>query len=166
MARHASLKIACVLALALAWPAAALAQPPSPEAIAAARELIAASDTAEQMKTLVPLIMRQMKPAIARGRPEIEKAYDEVMPLILKAMNSHIDEFIEAAASIYARNFTVDEMKQITAFYRQPVGQKLLQKLPVVMQESMALGQTFGQVIADDLRDQMTRELRSRGHDI
>lgn len=164
MARQASLKIACVLALALAWPGAALAQPP--EAMAAARELIAASDTAEQMKTLVPIIMRQMKSTIARGRPEIEKAYDEVMPLIIKAMNSHIDEFIEAAASIYARNFTIDEIKEITAFYRQPVGQKLLQKLPVVMQESMILGQKFGQVVAEDLRDQMTRELRSRGHDI
>ncbi len=166
MAQHASLKIACVLALALAWPGAAMAQPPAPEAMAAARELIAASDAAGQMKTLVPLIMRQMKPAIARGRQEIEKAYDEAMPLILEVMNSHIDEFIEAAALIYARNFTVDEMKQIAEFYRQPAGQKLLQKLPVVMQESMALGQRFGQVIADDLRDQMTRELRSRGHDI
>ncbi len=165
MTRYA-LKIVCVLAVALAWPGAALPQSASPETMAAARELIAASNAADQMKNIVPLFMQQMKPAIAQGRPEVERAYDAAMPLVLEAMNSHIDAFIEAAATIYARNFTVDELRQITAFYRQPVGQKLLQKLPIVMQESLALGQQFGQIIASDLRDQMIRELRNRGHNI
>jgi hypothetical protein len=42
---------------------------------------------------------------------------------------------------LYAREFTEAELKQLTAFYKSPVGLKLAQKQPLIMQTSMAIGQ-------------------------
>jgi len=54
----------------------------------------------------------------------------------------------------------------IVAFYRGPTGQKFVQKLPLITQESMVIGQRFGQAIAAELRSRIVDELRKRGHDI
>ena len=61
---------------------------------------------------------------------------------------------------------TAGEMGEVTAFFRTPTGQKLLQKYPALMQDSMALGQTFGQAIAPELQNRIVDELRKRGHSI
>jgi hypothetical protein len=57
-------------------------------------------------------------------------------------------------------------MRQMMTFYRSPVGQKVLEKMPVVMQESMSVGQAFGQRVGVELRTRMIEELRKRGHSI
>jgi hypothetical protein len=96
----------------------------------------------------------------------VAQAYDAIVPLMLEIMNSQIEAFVDALAIVYARNFTTDELREIAIFYRTPAGQKLLKTLPVVMQETMVLGQKFGEVIAKDLEDKIVKELRKRGHDI
>jgi hypothetical protein len=73
---------------------------------------------------------------------------------------------VDGIALIYARNFTADELRQLTAFYRGPIGQKFLEKMPQIAQESMAMGQKFGQELAGNLRDRIIEELRKRGHNI
>jgi uncharacterized protein len=155
-----------ILALAVFGGRHAVAQSQSPDAIAAARELVAASRAAEQLKTLLPIIMQQLKPAIVQGRAEVGRDFDSVMPQLIEAMSARSEAFAEGIAAIYARTFTVDELQQVTAFYRGPVGQKFLEKMPVIAQESMAMGQKFGQEIAGELRSRMIDELRKRGHNI
>lgn len=156
----------CLLALFLAWPGTALSQKASPEALAAAKELIIATNAADQFKTLGPLLMQELKPAIVQNRPQVERAYDELMPKMLEGMNSELGAIMEATAIIYANNFSVEEMREVAAFYSRPVGQKLLQKMPVVMQQSMQMGRKFGESLARDLDEKMRGELRKRGHNI
>ena len=55
------------------------------------------------------------------------------------------DELIDLMATVYARNFTAAELHDVTAFYRTATGQKLLEKLPAVMQQAMTAGQQFAQ---------------------
>jgi hypothetical protein len=158
-----------VLVLALMGCRPATAQSPpasSPETLAAASELVAASHAAEQLKTLLPLIMQQLKPAIVQGRPEIARDYDVVMPALIESMTARSDAFAAGIAEIYAHTFTADELRQVTAFYHSPVGQRFLEKMPVIAQESMAMGQKFGQEVAGEMRNRMIEELRKRGHAI
>jgi hypothetical protein len=157
---------AIVLALTLLCGSTAVAQTPSPDSAAAARELVVTMRAADQLKNLMPVILQQLKPAIVQGRPQVEKDYDAVMPLILEGMTARSSEFVDLVASVYARNFTADEIRQVTAFYRSPVGQKFLEKMPVVTQESFAAGQKWGQAVAGDMRTRIIEELRKRGHNI
>jgi hypothetical protein len=142
------------------------AQPAPNEAMRAAQELITIMRATDQIKQIMPTIMRALKPAIVQGRPEVERDYDTLMPLLLGSMNARMDELVGQMASVYARNFTPDEMRQLTAFYRSPLGQKLLEKMPTVMQESMSLGQAWGQQIGGELQQRMIDELRKKGHNI
>jgi uncharacterized protein len=154
-----------ILALSLLSGRQAAAQS-QPDAMAAARELVTTSRAADQLKTLLPLIMQQLKPAIVQGREEVGRDYDAVMPQLIEAAGARSDAFAEGVAVVYARNFTADELRQVTASYRGPVGQRFLEKMPVIAQESMAMGQKFGQEIAAELRSHMIEELRKRGHRI
>jgi uncharacterized protein len=142
------------------------AQPVPEDALPAARELIAVTRATEQIKQMLPAIMQALKPAIVQGRPDVERDYNAVMPVLLNAVNARIGEMVDQMAAVYARNFTPDEMRQLVAFYRGPLGQKFLEKMPTVMQESMSVGQAFGQQIAGELRSRMIEELRKKGHDI
>jgi hypothetical protein len=155
--------IAAVVVLS-AGPAAP--QSPSVDAMAAARDLVAASRSTDQIKALLPLIVQQIKPLVVQNRPEVERDFDQLMPLMLEMMNSQLGAFTEALTQIYARNFTADELRQVQAFYHTPVGQKLLDRMPAIAQESMALGQKVGQAIAGELKGRVIEELRKRGHNI
>lgn len=142
------------------------AQQGSPDAVAAAKELVVTMRAADQLRTLFPMIMQQLKPAIVQGRPEVEKDYDASLPQILEAANARMAEFADAIAAVYAQHFTADELRQLSAFYKGPVGQKFLQNMPAIMQDSMAVGQKFGASLAEDMRSRMSDELRKKGHKI
>jgi uncharacterized protein len=150
--------VVCLVVVSLAWPGKALPQTASPDALAAAKELMTEARLADQINTMLPAIMQQLKPLIAKGNPLIERDYDALVPVMMKIMNSRMDE--------YARHFTAEEMRQVVGFYRTPAGRKFLQKQPEVFEESMALGQQFGQAMARDVQDRMSEELRKRGHNI
>jgi hypothetical protein len=157
--------IAC-LAAGLLIAAPARAQSPSPEAIAAAQELMATMRATDQLKAILPMIMQNLKPAIVQNRPQVEHDFDEISRRLLEGFNARVNEVIALTAAIYARNFSTEELRELTVFYRGPLGQKLLQKQPTVMQESMAMGQRFGQEIGREAGEQMVNELRKRGHAI
>jgi len=142
------------------------AQTPSPDAMAAARELIVTMHAVDYFKATMPALMQAMKPAIAQNRPEVERDYDAMVPLVLEGMNTRMNDLIEQVAVLYAKNFTADELREAVAFYRGPTGQKIVQKLPAITQESILIGQRWGQSIGGELRGRMIDELRKRGHNI
>jgi hypothetical protein len=126
-----------ILLLALLHGGPAVTQSTSPDTMAAARELVAAMRATDQFKAIFPVLMQQLKPGIVQGRPAVERDYDTIVPAMLEIFSARSGEIVGAVAAIYARNFTVDEMQQVISFYRTPVGQKLLDKLPVIFQESV-----------------------------
>jgi len=158
------LVLAAIALLAFGRPG--LSQTASPEATAAAKELVEAMRATDQLKLVMPMLMQQLKPAIVQGRPEVERDYDAIVPQMLAAADARMGEFASSIAAIYATHFTADELRQLAGFYRGPVGQKFLQIMPRIMQDSMTIGQKFGESIALDTRNRMIEELRKRGHKI
>ena len=137
----------------------------SPDAVAAAKNLMEVMKAADNVKAMMPALMRALKPAIAQNRPEVERELDALAPYLLEEMNSRLDEILNQIAAIYARNFTVAELKELAAFYASPTGQKVVQRLPSVTQESMVVGQQWGQAVGAELQRRMRDELRKKGHD-
>jgi uncharacterized protein len=153
--------VACLLLL----PASSLrADPPAADAMEAARSLVTTMKLADQYKALLPAILLGLRPALTQDRPEIERDYDAMMPMIADAFTPYYTSMVDGIAAIYATNFTVAELKDIEAFYRQPTGQKMLEKMPVISQQALAVGQEIGRKAADDLRQRLTEALRQRGH--
>jgi len=163
MRRFSSL-LALVALLLSAAPT--LAQTPPADAVAAARELIVTMKAADTFKAILPSIVKALKPAIVQNRPEVDRDFDAVMPILLEGMSARVNEVIDQVATLYARVFTAAELREITAFYRGPTGQKFVNNQTVIMQESMTIGQQFGQTVARELQSRVIEELRKRGHKI
>ncbi len=52
-----------------------------------------------------------------------------------------MDELFAEMTPLYARRFSVAEIKQIAAFYKTPVGRKMLSLTPEIMSESVQISQ-------------------------
>ena len=165
MRRHSWMLTVCLMVCLFA-PEPARSQTPSPDTIAAARELLVTLGGVDQIKATMAIVMKTLKPAIVQNRLEVERDFDAMLPLVLESFNARMNEVIDQIAAVYARTFTADELREAVAFYRGPTGQKSVQKLPALLQESMAVGQRFGQSIGNELRGRMIDGLRKRGHNI
>lgn len=158
--------VACLLAVSLLSPGKVLAQAPSPEALAAAKELMAVSKMTDQLRQILPNVTQQVRTLIVTANPRVEKDFDAFAPVMRAAMEARLQAFVDEGAKIYARHFTAEELRQVTVFYRTPTGEKFIREQPEVMKESMALGQQWGQAVGQEVYKQMIEELRKRGHDI
>ncbi len=140
------------------------AQTPSPDAMTAARSLVTTMKLSDQYKALLPGILLGLRPALTQDRPEIERDYDAMMPTIVDAFAPYYNAIVDNIATVYASNFTAGELREIEAFYRQPVGQKFLAKSAALAQQSNQVGQDSSRKAADDLRARLTEALRQKGH--
>jgi uncharacterized protein len=151
-------------ALILIAPVRAQSLNPDPEAAAAARELVDTIKLGDQFKAILPTIFQHLKPAFVQKRPEVERDFDAMMPVLQDRMGARIGELMDAVVLIYALNFTAAELRDLTAFYHTPAGQKFLQKTPIITQQTMLAGQKFGQSAGAEAEKQMLEELRKKGH--
>lgn len=139
------------------------ATPPSPENLAAARQLVQVMKATDQFKALLPSIFEALKQAIVQDRPDVAKQYDAIIPIVTAGAMKRLDQFADLLANIYARNFSLDELHDLIAFYQTPTGQKLIARQPTIARESLAAGQQFGRELVADLQQQIQDELRKRG---
>jgi hypothetical protein len=70
------------------------------------------------------------------------------------------EDLVNMVVPVYDRNFTAEEIEGMIVFYSSPLGQKVLAKLPVVMQESMQIGQDWGQ----ELAKKVFQKLQQKGY--
>ncbi len=83
--------------------------------------------TPEQQERLKQLFDQSMGSYVKRMKVKI----GEVMPL-----NELINDVYYPA---FSKHFTVAEIKELTAFYESPIGQKFISTTPTVMQESTTI---------------------------
>jgi hypothetical protein len=140
------------------------AQTPSPEAMTAARSLVTTLGLSDQYKALLPVILLGLKPVLTQERPEMERAFDAVLPKMAEAYAPYYTAMVDAAATVYANNFTVDELREIEAFYGRPAGKKLLEKSQAIAQQSTQVGQETGRKATEALRARLTELLRQTAH--
>ena len=106
------------------------------QAIRKLMELTGAGDLGAQVSQQ---LLGQMRPAF----PQVpESAWVEFAELLNPA------ELTQLAIPIYDRHFTMGELQALIDFYTTPVGQQVVKKLPIVEEESIAIGQQWGQTKA------------------
>lgn len=80
------------------------------------------------------------------------------------------DAMKEVYVDIYMDVFTEDEIKEMTAFYQSPLGRKMLQKMPLLLQTTFARTQEMIQKKMPDIQKRLesyTSDLESKyGKDV
>lgn len=72
---------------------------------------------------------------------------------------SLLDELVP----IYARHFTHQDVRNMIAFYETPLGRKMLEVTPRIMQESMQLGQQWALRVMPGVQEKVTARLKAEG---
>jgi hypothetical protein len=170
---------ASVLAFALAFaaftpteaqqpPTAAAPQAPvaanvDPARLAAARQLLVATNTDTQFTTIIPLMFRQMRQSLPAQGPQQQTEVNKVIEEIQKQFIDRRGEILDQIARLYADKFTADEMNTLAEFYRSPIGQKFIGAMPDLAADAMRLGTSWGQQIGREAQQKIREELQKRG---
>ncbi|MGE5156690.1 MAG: DUF2059 domain-containing protein [Gemmatimonas sp.] len=163
----ASLLLALVVAglPAGAQPAAA-PKPPSPAAIAAAKEILALKHASAMYTNAVPNIVQRTKDTLLQTNLNYQKDLDEVAVIVAKNLAGREKEIGDGMAQIYASEFTEQELKDLVTFYKSPLGQKLLTTEPQAIQMSMNYMNQWAQHFAEIVNGEFRAEMRKRGKQI
>lgn len=157
-----------VLAIVVAGAAAAQKAPAGsdPAAVAAARELLIAMGSMKQFEVAIDTMSRGMADAFKRQAPAKAQEIDEVMALMAAKFNARKEEMLTLVAPLYAEKFTPAELNEIGAFYKTPIGQKMIATQPEILQRSMQIGMAWGQAIGQEVEQEARKELKKRGVDL
>ena len=97
-----------------------------------------------------------MESTIAQIRQLAPDVPDEWWDRVIEKID--YEELNRLLIPVYARNFTVEELDGIVAFYRTPVGQSVLEKMPAVFEDSLLVGQHWGLSIAQEIMEDLEAE--------
>jgi hypothetical protein len=158
--------------LALAGvPAGAQQQPPplkpaSPAAIAAAKEILTMKNASAMYANAVPNIVHQTKEALLQANLNYQKDLNEVAVIVAQKLAGREKEIGDGMATVYANEFTEQELKDLLTFYKSPLGQKLLSSEPKAIQSSMSYMNQWAQRFAETVNGEFRAEMRKRGKEI
>ena len=158
------------LALGLAMggvPAGAQPAPkPTPAAIAAAKEILAMKNAGAMYAKAVPNIVHQTKEALLKDNLNYQKDLNEVEVIVAQKLAGREKEIDTGMANVYASEFTEQELKDLVAFYKSPLGQKLLTAEPMAIQRSMGYVTQWAQQFSEVVNGEFRAEMRKRGKEI
>jgi hypothetical protein len=162
-------RILAIGLVALALPAVTavtLAQAPDPARLAAAKAMMEASRVDRQFEQVIPLLLDRLKESFRNVAPERRAIIDNVFEQMQSRFLSRRGELLDEIAGLYARRLEAAEMQAVAEFYRSPVGAKLIDAQPQIMQESIMAGLRWGQRIGREIEEEARRELKRRGVDL
>jgi uncharacterized protein len=116
--------------------------PPSDDSMRAAKELVSVVSpgmVSDLVATLTAQLWPKMEAALLLRNFDIDPAtLAELRKEFERIVVTDISETMNGLPAIYARYFTTQEMRDLTAFYRTPTGTKSLKVLPQATFEIIA----------------------------
>ncbi len=158
-----------LLALALcvftvARPEAASAEDLTPAKradIARMLETTGALNIGRQMSSYV---VQQYTDSLRRLRPDIPaNALATLPPVVDQVIAENLARFADMMIPVYHKHFTHDEIRQLLVFYESEVGRKSIKVLPSLVQESMTLGQKWGESMGPEIERRVRERLGKEG---
>jgi hypothetical protein len=169
MIAKALVPVARAVAFALAvvaFAAPARAQQPSPAALAAARELMEIKGVKNLVDPVVVGVVEQTKGSILQTNPALGKDLDEVSAQLRTEYAPRTAELTNEIVRLYAQRFTEQELKEAVAFYKTPLGRKILAEEPRILDDSYGRIQVWANKLSEEAMGRMRSEMKKRGHNL
>ncbi len=144
----------------------ALAQQPTAAAIAAARELVELKGAGQMFDPIIVNIVEQTKGALLQTNPQLNKDLTEVSTALRGEFLPRSKELLAEAAKFYARRFSEAEMKELVAFYKSPVGRKMVIEEPQALDETFKFVEQWSWRVGEDVMNRYRAEMKKKGHNL
>ena len=137
--------------------AQANAAPASPDSIETLLTVMKTEAMLDSMYASIEQIMQKSMQQAAGGKPvtpEQRRILDAVPGSFLAVMKSELtwEKLKPQFVQLYLETFDQEEIDGLLAFYRSAPGQAFINKMPTVMQKSMAIGQSQMQTLLPKMK--------------
>jgi uncharacterized protein len=157
---------AMAVALCCLAAVSAQAQTPTAGAVAAARELLAIKGGTAMFDPVIPGVVESTKNSLLPTNPNLSRDLNEISLQLRKEYESKKAELVYEVAIIYAQHFTEQELKELIAFYKTPLGQKMLKEEPVAVDASLKRAQDWSIAFSEVVLGRFRTEMKKRGHEL
>ena len=112
------------------------------------------SGTSESYQAVIKQTMNMLKQQHAEVSAEV---WNELEKEFLK---TSLEDLVDLLVPVYSKYLDQNDLEKIINFYQTPAGKKLAGSTPLIMQESMQIGQQWGMKIGQEFE----KKLRERGY--
>ena len=151
---------ASILISGFVFGTAARAQEISAEHIAAAKQAITALGVTDRFDNILPGLAERLKGELIQASPNVQDAITATVDAKALELAPRRADLEREAALTYARAFSVEELKAISAFYGSDTGKKLLKDGPIATRELMKAADIWAAGINRDLNASSMSELQ------
>jgi hypothetical protein len=144
----------------------ALAQQPTPGALATAKELVMIKGGNQMFEPVVVGMIEQTKAALLQTNPQLSKDLNDVGAQLRAEYGPRAGELVNEAAKQYAQRFTEAELKELVTFFKAPLGQKMLTQEPQVLDATFTFVQQWGPRVGEEVMNRFRAEMKKKGHDL
>jgi hypothetical protein len=143
-----------------------LARAQTPGAIAAAKELVALKGGNAMFAPLIPGVIERAKQTFVPTNPQLIGQLNQVADQLKKEYAPKSAEIDTEVAKGYAQHFTEAELKEIIAFYKSPVGRKMIAEEPKAIEQSLKAAQDWAAKFSDVVMERFRVEMKKKGYDL
>jgi len=140
------------------------AKQPSAGAIALAREIVEAKGATSMFDSVVTGVIEYHKGVMLQSNPMLQKDLDEVAGRLRTEFTPRIKDVQTQIVMGYASRFTEPELKEILAFYKTPIGKKLIIEEPAAVDEATKRVDAWASKFAEEVLVRMRSEMNKKGH--
>lgn len=168
MRKFSNVLLAAGAALALMM-GSAMAQapkPPSAAAIGYAKDILTSKNVSAIYQGAVPGLVQRTKDVLLQSNLNYQKELNEVALTVVKELAGREKEVGEEMARIYATAFTEQELKELAAFYKSPLGIKVIAQEPVAFNQARQYMDQWALKFAEEINGKFRAEMKKRGKEI
>ena len=160
------IRLAPAFVIAMFLGGGALAQQPTPGALAAARDLVQVKGGAQMFEPVVIGVIEQTKASLIQTNPQLAKDLNDVSQALRTEYGPRSAELVNEAAKQYAQRFSEAELKDLVTFFKSPIGQKMLNQEPQVLDATFNFVQQWGPRVAEEVMVRFRAEMKKKGHNL
>jgi len=142
------------------------AKQPSASAMANATELATLKGVKAMFEPMVVGMVEKAKGMFLQTNPMLGKDLNEVAAKLRLDYVPRSAEAVAETARLYATRFSEQELKDAIAFYKSPLGHKLLTEEPLIADQSLRFATGWADKLSEEIVGKMRTEMKKRGHDI
>ena len=163
-----NLRVVCI-AVALSVGLGGAAHPqqqPSATSLILARELVEAKGAMRLFNPVISGVVEYHRNLFTQTNPNLGRDLNEVAQKIHAELAGRRVELEQQIVRVYAQYFTEQELKDAVAFYKTPLGKKLIAEEPKALDESMKVANEWTGKFAEEVIAKMRAEMKKKGHDL
>lgn len=140
----------------------ASAQDANAEHLSAAKAAINGLGVTKSFDNILPRAAEQIKSSLIQANPNFSDEISLTVDDEAIKLASRRSDLENEAANIYTKNFTVEELNEIAAFYGSETGQKLLKVSPGIGRELIRAAEIWGSGVSRDLNTATSKVLTEK----